>query len=73
MKETSVQLDEEVISVISECMRADQTLKEYVREALLREARAQSFRRAAETYQLLLNTNPDEQRWMDEWEEAALA
>jgi hypothetical protein len=73
MSATTVKLDEALLSTIAELKRADQTLSGYVREALLRDARRQQMRKAAETYQALLRDNPTERQMMDEWEAAPLA
>ena len=73
MSATTIKLEGEVLREILALKAPKQSITDYVRETLMRDARAQRLRDAAIAYKAFLEQNPGETEVLREWENADLA
>ena len=73
MKATTVKLDGELLARLEASKPPEQSLSAYVRMVLRRNLDRMRVRDAAVEYRAFLASEPDERKWLDEWDQADLA
>ena len=73
MKATTIKIEGELLQELEEARPPSMTLSGYVREVLRANLRRQTLIKAAVRYQDFLESNPEEESWLRDWDEADLA
>lgn len=73
MKATTIKLDGELLADVERAKPRDMSVTSYVKETLRKRIDAEVLREASARYKTLLEQNPGEKAFMEEWEAADLA
>ncbi len=73
MKATTIKLEGKLLQELENIKPESVSLSAYVREVLTRDLRRRKLAQAAASYEEFLKSNPEEQSWLREWDQAELA
>ncbi len=73
MKATTIKLEGELLAELERAKPESLSLSAYVRDVLSKDLRRRKLAQAAASYEEFLAANPEEKKWMREWDEADLA
>ncbi|MBI2335428.1 MAG: hypothetical protein HYU97_01515 [Deltaproteobacteria bacterium] len=73
MQATTIKLEGPILSEIKKILPKDKSLTSYVRGVLEQELRRQKMLESANDYLKFLADNPEEQTWLEEWQDLDLA
>lgn len=73
MKATTLKIENPLLDELYGLKPKAQSFSNFIRGLLEKSVRRQKMIRAGERYADFLNTNPDEARWVGEWESGDLA
>lgn len=72
MKATTIKLEGELLAAIERAKPPGDSVTSFVRTVLRKSLEQHEVREAANAYIAFVQSHPDEQQWMDEWERADL-
>jgi hypothetical protein len=72
MKATTIKLEGELLTAIEKAKPPGESVTSFVRTVLRKSLEQSRLREAANAYTAFVESHPEEQRWMDEWERADL-
>ncbi|HMP77661.1 MAG TPA: hypothetical protein PKE12_15305 [Kiritimatiellia bacterium] len=72
MKATTIKLDGDLLADVERAKPREMSVTSYVKDTLRRRITADLLREASEKYNSLLERNPRERAFMEEWERADL-
>jgi hypothetical protein len=72
MKATTIKLEGELLAAIEKAKRPEESVTSYVRTVLRKNLEQNRVREAAAAYIAFVDSHPEEQEWLDEWERADL-
>lgn len=72
MSATTIKVEGNLLKDIKKCLAVSQSVTAFVRETLEKEVRQRQMIAGAEAYNKFLQENPEEQEWLEDWEEADL-
>jgi hypothetical protein len=72
MKATTIKLEGELLAAIERAKPPGESVTSFVRTVLRKSLEQDKVREAANTYIAFVESHPEEQQWMDEWERADL-
>lgn len=72
MSATTIKVEGNLLKDIKKCLATSQSVTAFVRETLEKEVRQRQMIAGAEAYNKFLQENPEEQEWLEGWEEADL-
>jgi len=72
MKATTIKLEGELLAAIERAKPPGDSVTSFVRTVLRKSLEQHEVREAANAYIAFVESHPDEQQWMDEWERADL-
>jgi hypothetical protein len=72
MKATTIKLEGELLAAIERAKPPGESVTSFVRTVLRKSLEQAKVREAANTYIAFVESHPEEQQWMDEWERADL-
>jgi hypothetical protein len=72
MKATTIKLEGELLAAIEKAKRPEESVTSYVRTVLRKNLEQTRVREAAAAYIAFVDSHPEEQEWLDEWERADL-
>lgn len=72
MSATTIKVEGNLLKDIKKCLATSQSVTAFVRETLEKEVRQRQMIAGAEAYNKFLQENPEEQEWLEDWEEADL-
>jgi hypothetical protein len=73
MKATTIKLEGELLKELERARPKSMSLSAYVRHVLARNFQRRRLAQAAASYEEFLKSNPEEQSWLREWDQADLA
>lgn len=73
IKATTIKLDGELLADVERVKPRDMSVTSYVKETLRRRIAAEMLREASAKYNAMLERDPEEKAFMEEWERANLA
>ncbi len=72
MRATTIKIDGELLTAIERAKPPGESVTSYVRTVLRKNLEQNKVREAAATYVAFVESHPEEQQWLDEWERADL-
>jgi len=72
MKATTIKLEGELLTAIERAKPPGESVTSYVRTVLRKNLEQVRVREAAAAYHAFVESHPEEQEWLDEWERADL-
>ncbi len=73
MQATTIKLEGPILSEIKKILPKDKSLTSYVRGVLEQELHRKKMLESANDYLKFLANNPEEQTWLEEWQDSDLA
>ena len=72
MKATTIKIEGELLTAIEKAKPPGESVTSYVRTVLRKTLEQNKVREAAAAYLAFVESHPEEQEWLDEWERADL-
>jgi hypothetical protein len=72
MKATTIKLEGDLLEQLETVKPESMSVSAFVREVLERDIRQRKIASAASEYRNFIESNPEEERWLREWEKADL-
>ena len=73
MSATTVKIEDPLLRELKHALPKAKTLTSFIREILERDMRQRKLALAAKQYAEMLEADPEERKWLEEWEVAELA
>jgi len=72
MRVTTIKLEGELLAAIERVKAPGESVTSFVRTVLQKSLEQTKVREAAAAYRAFIESHPEEQQWLDEWERADL-
>lgn len=72
MKSTTIKVGDELLEKLNAIKPSDMSVSGYVRNLIEKDIRQRKLAEAADQYQAFLTANPQERKWLAEWDAADL-